>query len=498
MAPPFLPGTSINPNPAHHHPRTTRFDIMQGQRLSDPLSHKLVPAPKHTNLFVWNQETGESRSQHDLHPKLHNMDVTMGRIPSWITYDGKVLRFTAYFRQAIQESQIETHRICPVAILFYLQDGTIRITETREDNNGMQHGAILQRHRMPLSETGYAYDGDHQFLSPEHIRIRRDLTLYSRVYRVVDCDQFTRQFYLDHLNVDLEPAEPIPDDPFHLKIKAAAAAVEAGRGHDHVSAHYESVHGKQQRWQLSKCRRFLEQDGKVLRFWAVWKHAHHSSEDRHLVVHFFLADDTCEVLEIAQPNSGRDPFPSLVKRQRLGKRAVGYGIDNIGEDVAIQTTSQRDQFYTAVDFQVGNVIRVFGRDVLLLRADPFTKQYYLDTFGIELHDMVDDARENERDKRPPEPESDHVEHEDEIVTSAIKAAKSARGKIPRSVEKQLSKSVMRFKARQVSVRPEDIAREFVISFFPLDDTVSVFENPIRNSGFLAGKVMMLRNVCIYP
>ncbi|SPR00753.1 unnamed protein product (mitochondrion) [Plasmodiophora brassicae] len=487
MAPPLLPGMTIVTNPKYDHPRTTRFDLVGGQCFADPRAAKLVPAPKHTNIFVHDTST-RSRSQATLKPRLSNLEVTMGTIPAWIAYDNKVLAFLAYFRSDVHESQVETHRVTVIDIMYYLQDGTVRIVERKEDNSGMRNGAFLNRHRVPLAETGCTLpdEGAAPFLSPVHFAVGRDLVIYKRTYHIVDADAFTRAFYADVIGEPLFPAEPIPEDPFHARIHRAEELTASQGRREPVSAHYESVHGKPQRWQLVKHRKFLENDGQVLRFWAIWKSR--VGDDRNLVVHFFLADDTCEVLEIAQANSGRDPFPSLVKRQTLRKSVPrSYGIDNIGEDLALQAAAADGACYTAGDLRTGQTISVFGREVLLLRADDFTRRYYVQRFGIDQRDFVDPGR-------APEGVEQHqrVEHhadEDEIVEQATAASKIRRNRLPREEEKRLTKSVMRFKARQVSSRAEDIAREFVVTFFPVDETVSVFENPLRNSGFMAGKFL---------
>jgi len=49
-------------------------------------------------------------------------------------------------------------------------------------------------------------------------------------------------------------------------------------------------------------------------------------EIRPYIVHYFLADDTVEVQEVSIPNSGRDPFPSLLKRQKLPKNFHEVGM----------------------------------------------------------------------------------------------------------------------------------------------------------------------------
>lgn len=59
-------------------------------------------------------------------------------------------------------------------------------------------------------------------------------------------------------------------------------------------------------------KQFLENDRKVLKFFAKF-------EAGPYIVHYFLADDTIQIREVALPNSGRDPFPVTFRRQKLAK-----------------------------------------------------------------------------------------------------------------------------------------------------------------------------------
>lgn len=44
-------------------------------------------------------------------------------------------------------------------------------------------------------------------------------------------------------------------------------------------------------------------------------------DNRKLVIHYFLADDTIEIREIMDANSGRDSIPVFLKRAKLPKMA---------------------------------------------------------------------------------------------------------------------------------------------------------------------------------
>lgn len=51
-------------------------------------------------------------------------------------------------------------------------------------------------------------------------------------------------------------------------------------------------------------------------------------ETRPYVLNYFLADDTVEVMEVSSSMSGRDPFPALLKKQRLPKVHYTVGTGN--------------------------------------------------------------------------------------------------------------------------------------------------------------------------
>ena len=46
----------------------------------------------------------------------------------------------------------------------------------------------------------------------------------------------------------------------------------------------------------------------------------------------------------------------------------------------------------------------------------------------------------------------------------------------------LDSNVLRFLAKMDTTKPIDMERRFIISYFLSDDTILVFEPPVRNSG----------------
>ena len=69
-------------------------------------------------------------------------------------------------------------------------------------------------------------------------------------------------------------------------------------------------------------------------------------------MHYHLVDDSIEIREVQKPNSGRDPFPILLRRQTLPKVYRGLS-DAEGEK------------YTWKDLRIGECVNVLGRPFLL-------------------------------------------------------------------------------------------------------------------------------------
>ena len=71
---------------------------------------------------------------------------------------------------------------------------------------------------------------------------------------------------------------------------------------------------------LDTLRQFLDCDRHVLQFYCHWDDTDSMFGDhRWMELHYFLADDTIEILEKIPPNSGRDAVPVFLRRARLPK-----------------------------------------------------------------------------------------------------------------------------------------------------------------------------------
>ena len=144
----------------------------------------------------------------------------------------------------------------------------------------------------------------------------------------------------------------------------------------------------------SSTRRFCRQ---VLRFFAVWDDRETLYGDyRPYVVLYYLENDTVEVLEVHEPNSGRDPYPKLLSRAPLPKPVEIYTYS----PTAPRPTKRGEPNYRPEDLRIGSYIYVHKRPFLLYDCDDFTRSYYQTKLGYS-DDMLAPMAVDDPAKEPP-------------------------------------------------------------------------------------------------
>lgn len=64
--------------------------------------------------------------------KFATPEATMARLPAWVAYDRKVLRFSGYFKEAVHASAVENWRVRKCLVYFYLEDDSMHIVSTHK------------------------------------------------------------------------------------------------------------------------------------------------------------------------------------------------------------------------------------------------------------------------------------------------------------------------------------------------------------------------------
>ncbi|XP_062267538.1 EF-hand domain-containing protein 1 [Platichthys flesus] len=382
-------------------------------------------------------------------------------VPAHVALDKKVLRFYAYFQEDVLFSPDEVYRVRPVMIYYYLEDDSMLIYEPTVENSGLAQGKRLKRQRVPKNERG-----DHYQYKDLNLGI--DLDVYGVIYHITDCDEFTTEF-MESEGIVLNDPQPMPVDPYSKSREIPEPA--------HTTP-----------TETDPYHQFLTLDGKVLCFFALWDDADSLyKETRNVTIHYFLADDTVEIREVHEPNSGRDPFPVVMRRQRLPKKLKPRPFPSCVLEVS---KHEVDEYFSPTDFQLGHTVKLRGRPFVLYDCDDFTKEYFQTNHSdMEMKPIVVpkkvDVHHNRKREVPPY--NGFGSLEDSLQNCLSLIPEPPRKNVMKMLENNLK--VLRYGATMVSQNPSDDGRHFVMTYFLSNDMISIFEKPSRNSGIISGKFL---------
>jgi hypothetical protein len=119
---------------------------------------------------------------------------------------------------------------------------------------------------------------------------------------------------------------------------------------------------------------FLNNDRKVLAFNILWEDKTYDGGDKYYILNYFLSDGRIEVKEINTQNSGRFPFPMLLKKQKLAKRPILTHCPGM--------SLKSEEYYGPADLLCGSQVEIYGRNCLIYDCDDFTKAWYERNMGL--------------------------------------------------------------------------------------------------------------------
>lgn len=384
-------------------------------------------------------------------------------IPAHVAWDKKVLKFNAYYKQTVHETPDEHFRVRHVNIYYYLEDDSIAVVEPHVENSGVPQGKLIKRQRLPKTDEGDIWHW-------KDFNLGMNVTFYGKIFRLYDCDKWTRN-YLESEGLEINSPENPPDDPYIERRKEAAAPKTFKTSSD-----------------FDKQRQFLEMDRKVLRFHCIWDDRDNMfGETRPFLIHYYLVDDTLEVREIHKPNDGRDPFPVLICRQQVPKDR--YNVESTFPAVVMELTDQEiKKYHRPEDFGIGKTVSLYNRKFLIYDLDNFTKAFYWKNFNVSDFTPFDVSQVTKGFSKMEIPPYNGFGSQEDSLQSCLSL-------IPQPPKKDFIKMlendgrVLRFEATMDSIKPEDRGRRFIISYRLSDDMITIHEPPVRNSGIIGGKFL---------
>lgn len=369
------------------------------------------------------------------------------------------LQWAAYFEEPVPHSRVESSRIRKCQINYFLEDDTISVMELKEANSGIAQGCLVRRNRLTHS------DGSE--ITLDDIYVGAELLIYGQRYHVVDASNFTRRFLRREFDRNELPAIPYPTSDLE-RYQAQMQSITTTEGPS-LKAYANAVVGNFV--DNSSREGFLKYGNACLMFRCVWNDPRRpTSEMPRYKLLYHLADDTVEVNVAKTKSACREEFTKLLKRGRLPRNGVDFS----------------DGHYHWKDLRVGDTINVYTRQITLVDTDNFTRQFY-EARGVPLPQLVEEPAEPSTVRQKPReipPYNGFGSEEDSL--------KSCFGHLGdnRSPKRKLGENrILCFTATLHPPTAENHTRRFLIQYFLVDNTIRIYEPPIRNSGFIGGNYL---------
>eukprot|EP00927_Polykrikos_kofoidii_P055067 TRINITY_DN49385_c0_g1_i1.p1 TRINITY_DN49385_c0_g1~~TRINITY_DN49385_c0_g1_i1.p1 ORF type:complete len:620 (+),score=130.62 TRINITY_DN49385_c0_g1_i1:89-1948(+) len=414
-------------------------------------------------------EQEQKNQQEDVLPK----NMRCPRLtPAWLKHDKQVLRFYGFFQEGVSERREENSRYRQVVICYFLEDGTLSITEPKIENSGIPQGMVLKRHQVPSPLGGNVGPGD--------FRVGEDVDIYGVRYHICGTDRFTRWFFEEN-GVELAEDEPLVQDQWQKSYTFQKVCERGGLPMSRSAVEAKNL----TKFQLgqppadTKLVQFMQNDRKVLRFKAYWDDTTLYGNRIYFKIQYYLADNTMEISEAHARNSGRDAYPTFFKRGPLIKDPKVMAYPGMLEP--------EKRTYMPEDLLVGQSIDVWRRKVVIYDCDDFTRNFYAEYMHIDQQQNTLDVSDKPKrhTKLLPPPHSGPGTEEDSYQNCTMIQPKAAKQDLQRLMI--LSGELLRFEARMANGEPEDENRKFIIGWYPADKQVACWELLVRNSGHMGGK-----------
>jgi len=379
------------------------------------------------------------------------------------------LSFYGYFQEPVVEDANENFRVRKCTIYYYLDDDTIHIIEPRIENSGIPQGIFLKRHKLPYPED------QSKYYVWSDLNIGMNFNVYKRVFRICNCDEFTRRFFANE-GVALGSPEGYPEDLFaHTRamINFKQTPPDQAEMKNYIEV---QLKGGRPNKALES---FLDNDRKVLCLHILWEDRTYDGGDKYYILNYFLSDGRIEVKEINTQNSGRFPFPMLLKKQKLAKAPILTHCPGM--------SLKEEEFYGPADLLCGNKVVIYGRECLIYDCDDFTKNWYSNNMGVTQKPLKLAKGRPQVTYQAVPAYTGYGSPED-----SLGCVYALRPKPPKADMKKMFKQdmhVLRFECSLVSTEPDDETRKFIISFYCGDDTIQIYEICDKNSGRIGGRFM---------
>ncbi|XP_025415429.1 EF-hand domain-containing protein 1-like [Sipha flava] len=476
---PFIPGFRFDDITKKNHHLSSQFQWKNGYAIPKVKSIGIGKYPLDVDSTLYAEKLNVTR---------YNPTLTYGRAKdppkpivqsNFIKLDGKCLSFNGYTEVISTEMNTNKEKLMirRVKITYFLVDDTICVIEPVIKNSGYVQGCLLKRGKIP---NPYHKNRNYHW---SDFNNGVELSFYGIKYKLCSCDLFTKNFFLTQ-GIKICPDEPIPYDPYIMN---------RIREQKNKSMITQMQCTKIEEDENKKLNQFLKYDKKVLRFYAAWyDEGLEPAGWRFYVLYYFLANDKIEIYESQGMGStiekiGNSLFLGKIKlpKDRLN---IPENFPNICLEVGANAIQK---YYQAKDLIIGKTIFVLGRRFLLYDCDAFTRRHYKDILKINQPDPIQVVEPKVSNLKchliiPPHT---GIGDPDDTYQNCI----SLIPKPPKTTDFVTyvmdSFKKLRYKLKMVPVIEVDSYRNFLMEYCLGNDQISITEVPMKNSGFLKGRII---------
>mmetsp|Transcript_2158 Transcript_2158/g.5441 ORF Transcript_2158/g.5441 Transcript_2158/m.5441 type:complete len:518 (+) Transcript_2158:3540-5093(+) len=245
---------------------------------------------------------------------------------------------------------------------YYKADDTVEILECHFPNDGRDEFPVyLRRSKLPrrLSIGQPGQVGEGEFLLESEIEPDMTLSVFGREFQILAADAFTVQYYRENYS-RVFPLGPV-QDPEPRERSNIIIPPHNGIGSEEDSLGY--IYRLIPKAPYKDYFKFIDNSHKILRWVARLNTRNPEDIDRRFIVCYFLNDDTIQIHEIPQRNSG------IME----GKFLIRNRYKNPDRSMA---------FFTASDFLLGKNVSVNSYAFHIESCDEYTRNYMQETYGL--------------------------------------------------------------------------------------------------------------------
>ena len=274
-------------------------------------------------------------------------------LKSFLDNDRKVLSFAILWQDDSYDGGAKYYRLN-----FFLSDNTIEVKEILRPNNGCYpFSMLLRRQKLARVPKMSHYPGlnlrEVTYYMPEDLKCGDMVTVWGRQCLIYDIDDFTKTWYQRNCQME-QRAVALPKPSPDVFYQAVPPETGYGTAEDSMA----SVIALQPKPPKFDMKKKFKQDMHVMRFNAKLVSTEPDDESRTFIISFFCGDDTLQVYEVCDKNSGRIGGRFMERKKQRNPVSGNY--------------------YAEKDFTVGRTVALTGFKFMLMSSDHYTEKYMAD------------------------------------------------------------------------------------------------------------------------